>query len=189
MGFLDAIFGGGKAADPAKAWPPKSDTRLELSLDDHSVNGAPLIGAPVEDLHVLGPPENDTPSEVDSYDWYSQGYSFEAPDGDHAIVLWLFMKPAKQFQPFTGSIVLGGRSIPITADTAWNQVEALLGEAFHKTKDDDNFVLWYEFGGEIEWQFRYTPDNKLDHVYIVSMPTLADPECREEFGCTRPWPW
>jgi hypothetical protein len=190
MGFFDAIFGGkSEPADPAKAWAPKEDTRLVVSLDDHTVNGAPLIGAHVDELHVLGPPENDTPTKVGSYDWYSQGYCFEAPDEEYAMVLWLFTNPTKEYKPFTGSIVLGGQPIAINADTAWNQVEALMGEAFHKTKDDDSFTLWYEFGGEIEWQFRYTLDDKLDHIYIVSMPTLADPECRAEFGCTRPWPW
>lgn len=91
---------------------------------------------------------------------------------------------------FTGRFTLGGKPLHLTTKSTETAVSKLLGEPWWKEVDDDAEVVdFYEFAdGHLEVQFEYPPKSHLAFITILREGILSDPEQREAYGITKPWP-
>jgi hypothetical protein len=91
---------------------------------------------------------------------------------------------------FTGRFTLDGQPVHLTKNSTESEVSKLLGEPWWKEVDAAAEVVdFYEFAdGHFEMQFEYPPLSNLAFITILREGTLADPEQREAYGVSKPWP-
>ena len=91
---------------------------------------------------------------------------------------------------FTGSFTLDGQPVRLTSNSTETEVAKILGEPWWKEVDEAAEVVdFYEFAdGHHELQFEYPPKSALAFITILREGTLSDPEQREAYGVTKPWP-
>ncbi len=63
---------------------------------------------------------------------------------------------------------------------------AIFGSPYWRDQDEDEVILFYEFG-EYEWQIEMSLKDRLS-VFVIAPPILADPQQRAAYSVTKPWP-
>ncbi|MHC5056772.1 MAG: hypothetical protein ACYTKD_18970 [Planctomycetota bacterium] len=102
---------------------------------------------------------------------------------------WLFWdEPLEpELGRFGGRCHAGDREVALGPETREEDFVRESGAPFHRHGDEDETILFYEFG-EIEWQVEFSTRDRLKAVGVVSPPLLAKEEQRKAYGVTREWP-
>ncbi len=182
MGVVDWLL---RRKDPSSAWKADPRRTLELDLDAATLCGVGL-GASVEGLAVLGPPENPWPSRTGAYRWPSRGIEVDT-DGGRVTALVFVWSREPGAGSFPGRITWHGTALPLGATTRRGDLERIFGPPYHVDDDEDEPTLYYQHG-DVGWAIDFAVDKGLAELGLERPGLYADPEWRRKHGITRPWP-
>ena len=175
--------------DPLVSWraEPGQTTEFDFDFDHHTLCGVKL-GDPISLLWKLGPSE-DKSAEADGFhNYYSRGVEVDVEDGKVvSFVMFFNDELQKKFLPFKSRCVFRGQAVELRAGMTEAEIKTLLGEPYWRDVDDDETILFYEFG-DIEWQVEIDARNGLTAFVVLTPPLLADEAQRNSFHVTKPWP-
>ncbi len=187
MSLWDRLFA---KSDPTREWTAQPGLKVLLDLDKHTLCGIRL-GDPVDRVSRLGTPDNLRPTKYEDYAYDTLGFDIGAREGMVTGFTLLFDPEAAGFEedvrPFGGGVRWRGESCKLSSDTRAAQFIERFGEPYWTDRDDDEILLFYEFG-EVEWQVEFGADERLVMMIIVTPPLMADAEQRENYGVDKPWP-
>jgi hypothetical protein len=159
----------------------------------HALCDVPL-GEPFVRLRSLGPAEGGLPGSEGEYEYYGLGLGVGTRKGRCASFSLYFAEresltsKGARFAPFPGRCVLAGERLELSASTSEADFVARFGEPYWRDVDDDERLLFYEFGGDLEWQVEFDEQGHLACMLAVTPPLLAREEQRKAYQVTRPWP-
>ena len=161
MGFLRNWLG---SRNPTREWGHDPHRRLELDLDANALSGVPL-GAAFERLEFLGPAQRSR-SNPDLWEFSPLGVAAEAEDG-RLVALFVLPIPDEHFrvEPYTGTVSIGGRPVPVSWLSRERDVVRAFGEPTRRDEDDVETVLFYELG-RVEWQIELTPEGRIKTIAV-----------------------
>lgn len=90
-------------------------------------------------------------------------------------------------EKFPGRFKHRGKAIELTTNTTIDDAQKKFGEPFWPDDDIDEILLFYE-DGRVEMQFEFPGKQNLGFITLLNDPLMADPEQREAYGVTKPWP-
>ncbi len=178
MGVLDALR---HLRNPTRAWVEEKNRPLEFDFSKHALNGVRL-GDPLSGLAFLGRAETWRPS----LEYPARGLAVDYTSGAvESFVLYLAPGLMRGSVPYRGQFRYEGSVLVLNADTRESRLAARFGEPYWRSADDDEILLFYEFG-LIEWQFELSRAGTLRTIIVTTPPLLADPEQRRFYGVTKP---
>ena len=173
-----------KWRNPTFDWVEDPSVPLVLDLDEGRLCGI-AHGEPIERFRFLGRGAVIT----GAYQFPSKGIVISTrPDGQTIQELMLFFD-CPDFPEdgcFAGRFKLRGQSIEPSRIQTEQLAMSLLGEPYWRDEDDSEVILFYERRGfEIQMEYQIAGNLK---CILVCQPLMADPEQRESYGVTKPWP-
>lgn len=178
MAFLDFLFGKKKHSNPTSQWIRDPSRQPTFDLKAQTLDGVSL-GTSYMPLDYLGP------GKVSA-----EGLGFP----DSQLVLGIENELLTDFTILfptskqTISFTLGDSSVEPAQLASEEGITALIGPPFFRDEDDDEILVFYEFGST-EWQIEFTIDGQTRRWLVVSPPLLADPDQRKAYGVNQPWPF
>jgi hypothetical protein len=176
-------------ADPMVAWSsePGLVPDFDFNFDRHALCGI-KPGDPQSLLWKLGPSE-DKPAEAEgNHNYYSKGVQVAVENGVIvSFVLFWNDDRRKQFLSFKGPSNYRGQKIELRDGMSEPEIARIFGEAYWRGEDEDEIILFYEFGG-IEWQVEISHRAGLTAMVVLTPPLLENEEQRNAYNVTKPWP-
>lgn len=182
-----SIFDRFRRPRPTAHWVADARVDLVADLDRFALNDVGF-GDPISRLSFLGP------SPTDFHAFPALGINLEVTDGNlDGIVVALakgaFMSGCKpdDVQPFVGTLRMAGRVWHPRELMHERQFVEVLGEPYWRAEDRDEVLLFFELAhGEL--QIEFSLDDWVQAVVVSPAPLMADPEQRQMYGVTKPWP-
>ncbi|MFH0794475.1 MAG: hypothetical protein V2A74_10640 [bacterium] len=184
MGFISSLFG---KSNPTGRWAENTGVPLELNLDTHTLSGAAL-GSPLDQISFLGPARLSQVRGINSFEFPSKGLAIDA-DRDlriESFIIFFAAQVQEGFRPFVGRVLHKGQTLALGAQFSENSIVREFGEPYWREQDEDEILLFYEFG-LVEWQFEISLSGAVNAL-VIGPPLLADPEQRQAYGVTKDWP-
>jgi hypothetical protein len=178
--FLWSLLG---RSNPTRRWKEDRSVPLVVDLDRHRLADVG-IGERFERLAFLGPADCDG----DLLSFRSRGVEV-VTEGGVVVEFTVFLRPPsedEQMGRFAGSFRYRGAPLALSQGTREREVVAVFGAPYWRDQDEDEVLLFYEFG-EWEWGIELSLAGWLKAV-VVGKPLLADAETRAAYGVDKPWP-
>ncbi len=185
MSLFEKIMGRKHAS---ATWQSEPGLEMELDLERHSFCSRRL-GDPIEWLSGLGPPEDSEALREQCFRYYSRGIEIGEDNGKISdfTAYWIDYLQLG-FQPFNGSVTYRCKTVHLDSRTTEGDFVKVFGAPYWRDQDQDETILFYEFRDDIEWQVEFTLESGLKAIRVVRPALMADPEQREHFGVSLPWP-
>ena len=90
-------------------------------------------------------------------------------------------------EKFPGRLKHRGKVVELNINTTIDDVQKRFGEPYWLDDDTDEILLFYE-DGSVEMQFEFPGKQNLGFITLLNDPLMADPDQREAYGVTKPWP-
>ena len=90
-------------------------------------------------------------------------------------------------EDFPGGFKYRGKDLELSTSTTIEDVRTIFGEPYWLDDDLDETLLFYE-NNTAEVQYEFPGKQNLGFITILLDPIMADPEQREGYGVTKPWP-
>lgn len=186
MGIFDFLRA---KPDPTREWIANPSLTLKLNLDEHSLAGI-RIGDPFDTISRLGPTENPKSIQYEVCEYCSKGLRVGFGRGlvDSFEVVFGAATGAEGYSPFVGVCHHRGERVSLGSSTTVAEFIGRFGDPYWRDEDERESLLFYEFGGDIEWQVEFDTQARLQFLQIVTPPLLADAKQRSAYGVDRPWP-
>ena len=176
-------------ADPLAGWKaePGLVMNFDFDFDHHTLCGI-KPGDPVSLLWKLGPSEDKTTEAEGNYNYYSKGVQVAVENGVIvSFILFWNDERRKQFLSFNGPSNYRGQKIELRGGMSDVEIRNIFGEPYWQDEDEDEFILFYEFG-DIEWEIEISRREGLTALVVLTPPLLQDEEQRKAYRVTKSWP-
>lgn len=155
--------------------PADSHSRLIVDLTQYRCGHSKLGYPPSEaDFFTRSLNENEIFEDT------THGLEIGAQDGILDYILIALEK-------FPGRFKYRAKAIELNTNTTIDDVRKKFGEPYWLDDDTDEILLFYE-DGRVEMQFEFPGKQSLGFITLLHDPLMADPEQREAYGVTKPWP-
>lgn len=179
-------------ADVSSDWRRKDSRQLEVNLERLSLSGTRL-GGDIHGLSFLGPAEENEDAPEGFLHYTSRKLTLVTSE-ERLTGFSLLVAPASE--PGTQAILrLGGEgSKQLHRDSTEQDIVAAFGAPYWRRCDpyhEGEVTLYFErFQGDqwVELQFEFDAAGRLEHCEVITPPSLADPQEREDMGVTASWP-
>jgi hypothetical protein len=173
MALFNRLF---DPADPSGRWPSDPEFILNFDLSTLALSGV-RPGDPVHPLSPLGPAEDSREAARGTLRYPSRGVQIDV-DGSTVTGIVLFL------DSYRGDFISNG--LPHAAPRTREDL-ARLGEPYWIDRDEDEMLLFYEFGTR-ELQVELSLDGAIRAFVAVTPPMMADPDQRRAYRVDKPWP-
>ncbi|MFC1680609.1 hypothetical protein ACFL1S_02295 [Pseudomonadota bacterium] len=119
-------------------------------------------------------------NEKEIFEDTTHGFEVGVQDGKLNYILIALEK-------YPGIFKQRGKVVELNTTTTIDDVQKRFGEPYWLDDDTDEILFFYEDGG-VEMQFEFPGKKSLGFITILLDPLMADPEQREAYGVTKPWP-
>ena len=171
MKYLRSLF----PSRPPDIEPAESYSRLVVDFTQYRC-GHSQLGYPPSEADFF----TRSLTEKEIFEDATHGFEIGVQDGNLNYILIALGK-------FPGRFKHRGKIIELNTATTIDNVQEKLGEPYWFDDDTDEILLFYE-NGSVEMQFEFPGKQKLGFITLLLDPIMADPEQREAYGVTKPWP-
>lgn len=178
MTLFDFLFNKKTSHNPTDQWVRDPTRRPTFNLNKHSLDGVTL-GQSYESLNYLGPATLKDEELEFPNSKLTLGFKH-----DLLTDFTLFFPTSPQNISFT----LANKNLDLDQISTEQGLRSVVGEPFWREADDDEVLLFYEFGS-VEWQIECLPQGQIQRWLIVTPPLLADSQQRQAYGITKDWPY